>query len=323
MSFLDNIKKKNEGGDIAPTSPFVKPNPLTAKNPLAKKTETKVESNAKKPLPLLAKKTLDVSTTAKPNPFGPKKTIAKVEEAKEQEIAVKEQEKTNLVTDMKAEEAPAKKVEEKKAVEPKSAAKKADSKPAAKAKKKNAKAKAEPVEKVDGFVMDIPTTSISYAEAIESVTSPFVDPDWEIYKENVQNDLNEIVIEDDMNPATLKSAVSKLTRIRNRVWNDFQSTKSQYELLASKEPEGLIERVKRTNLGDATNDMQRKKAGVEACMNYTDKSGNIINLYELLDETRARYNFLKAVMDSVEYKRSVLVTMNGALKIESNLGPAE
>lgn len=167
--------------------------------------------------------------------------------------------------------------------------------------------------------VDSPTTRVSYAEAVDAIRSGFVDPEWNGFQDEIEEELASIQINDDMHPGTLKAAIADLSKLRQRIWSPYQSTKTLFEQLSLKEPEGLIERVKKISLGDGSNDLQRKKAGVEACINYIDpRSGNAINLYELLDETRMRYNFLRATMDSIQFKTNVLITMNGALKLEKD-----
>jgi hypothetical protein len=351
MSFLDNLKKKENGASL---TPIPKVNPLAAKatvavpNPLAKKTETAVNDSKaevsnkapKKMSPFLIKKdnVAAVPAASATNPFL-KKTIktekAKTEEVKTGEVKVEtanvetkaETPTKDIVADIKESDKETKVIAEEKAETKKSDVTSAPikGKGSRKSAANTAKNKPEPEVKDDmneasAEAISMPTTEITYVEAMEYIASPFVDAEWESYKEEIQKDLDDIQIDDDMNPATLKSTVGKLSRLRNKVWNNYQGMKSQYEAMSSKEPEGLIERVKKISLA-GNNDLERKKAGVEACMNYTDKSGKNINLYEVLDETRSRYNFLKTVMDSIEYKRSVLVTMNGALKIEQSLGP--
>lgn len=168
--------------------------------------------------------------------------------------------------------------------------------------------------------VDTPTEpSVSYAEAFQIIHSPYVDEEWENFKAAAQESIDAIVISDDMNAGMMKSTISELSHLRQQIWSLLQSNKTMYEQLSSKEPEGLIERVKKTSLGSGTNDLQRKKSGIEACMNYVDpRSGVHINLYEFLDETRIRYNFLKGLMDSIQYKTSILITMSGALKLEKD-----
>ena len=96
--------------------------------------------------------------------------------------------------------------------------------------------------------------------------------------------------------------------------------KNELDSISSKEPEGFLERAKRMTVDpNATNDALRKKAATYACMNYKLKSGDIINLYDYLDKVRERYNFLKSVIDNIEFKKSCLMLAASALKVESNL----
>lgn len=343
MSFMDNVKGK---GTI--TSNPLKP---TAINPLAKKAEapaaTEPAAEEKKTLAMPKAPAVN-PLSGKPNPFAKKETVSepvaekveeKVEETSgpvietvaEEVVSTSESETTVEAVDEEPTAVPTETVETTTSVsgegqlalpeETTTATPKTD-KPPRKKRGSNASTSEAANSGEDFEIKEIPSTEVSYAKAIESITSPFVDEEWEQFKESVQSDLNAIVIQDDMNPATLKSAIYKLTALRDSVWTTFQGTKSLYENLSSKEPEGLIERIKKVNLG-GNNDLERKKVGVEACMRHKDKEGNLINLYEVLDETRSRYNFLKSVMDSIEYKRSVLVTMNGALKMEQSLTPNE
>lgn len=328
MGFLDDMRRKQ--GATSTTTP-VKSNPFKpATNSQEKKEEVKT-AEPKKQLPILQKKEgIAAATGEKRSPFSPK--VEQKQEA-EQPAAdtkpeVKEETKTDksIVEEMKAEDEKSKaEVKETKEIKEEAPAESPIPTSSGKGKRQKGKEKSEtkPKTDTDTMLQSIPTTSVDYATAMDGITSPFVDEEWEAYKTEIEADLNAINIEDDMNPATLKAVTSKLTKLRNKVWNNYQGTKTQYENMCSKEPEGMIERIKRINLGDASNDMQRKKAGIEACMNFIDRNNNLVNLYEILDETRLRYNFLKGVMDSIEFKRSILVTMNGALKIESSLGPTE
>ena len=116
----------------------------------------------------------------------------------------------------------------------------------------------------------------------------------------------------------LKVTIAELSMVREKLWLPLQHAKNEYERFTSKEPEGIIERIKRINSMGGTNDTERKRAGIIACMSFQTSQGTV-NLYEALDDIRERYNFLKAAMDSVKYKSDVLITMNGALKLESSI----
>ena len=95
----------------------------------------------------------------------------------------------------------------------------------------------------------------------------------------------------------------------------YTDTKTLFENLSGKDPEGVIERIKRLDC-KGSNAEERKVNSTKAVFNHKDKEGNIINLYEVLDETRSRYNYLRSLMETITYKNSALVTMLGSLKTE-------
>ena len=167
-------------------------------------------------------------------------------------------------------------------------------------------------------VISIPRTTVSFDQAIRGISSNFVDENWNTFRKTVEDEVSAIEISQDMNPGTLKVTLQKLSDIRSRIWVPFQDLKSQYENLSSKEPEGLIERIKRINISSASNDMERRKTGVLAVMHHKTPDGEEINLFEVLDEVRTRYTFLRAAMDNVTFKTNALITMNGALKLEQS-----
>ncbi len=304
MGFLDNkLVKKTEADKVTEEAPK-KINPFLKKPAIKEENKTVETTTAKKILFPLKKK--EVATEVKADETTEEAPEVKVEETPEvkeesKEIPVAEAGETNTVEE---------KVEDKEAT--KQPAKKKASKTKAKSK--------EDVEEIDtdedGFV-NMPTTQMSFADAVLKITSPFVDEKWEELKEEIKNELSKIVINTDMNPGTLKITISELSIIRDKVWLPLQEMKSLYESIGAKEPEGLIERVKKVNLGSGNNDMMRKKAGIMACLSYEADSGNI-NLYEMLDEFRSRYFFLKSVEEHIRDKSNMLITMNGALKLEKD-----
>lgn len=205
----------------------------------------------------------------------------------------------------------------------------AEEKPKKKSTRSRAKKKAEPKEAVTASTSDVSIetteevvtinpmvkTEVDFTEAVLAIKSSFVDEEWEAFREDVIQRLNDINISSDMNTVALRSTVADLVALRESIWVQYNDTKSIYEKLTAKEPEGLIERIKKLN-SKGSNDAERKTNAINAVINYKDESGRKINLFELLDETRERYNFLKSVMDTSQYKTNVLVTMLGGLKLE-------
>lgn len=351
MSFLDKVKatanKINDGTNVKPSLPGVKPNipgkppvggpgkPPTApgKPPVAPGTKPGVPG-AKPPVkpanlgPTTPVKEAEIAPVEEPksaaplksnNPFIKKpvtsspKAEEKAPEVKEEIAPVEENPHALAQTAVNAAEAEAK--EEAKVKEPKAAPKKTASrkKPAAKT------AEATVVSDNDGVVLDnaiiIPKTEVSFDEAIEAIKSGFVDEAWETFRtENVER-INNIVISNDMTTTAIKSTLSELSLLKDSVWLTYNDVKTMYESLTAKEPEGLIERVKKIS-SKGSNPEERKLNATLAVMNYKDENGRKLNLYELLDEMRERYNFAKSLMDGIAYKNSVLITMLGSLKLE-------
>lgn len=161
----------------------------------------------------------------------------------------------------------------------------------------------------------MPSTTVKYAEAIQAIKSKFVDEEWEAFRKEIIAESDDIVIESDMQEGAMKKTIAKLNALREKVWVNFVDTKALFESLSNKDTEGLIERVKFASL-EGTNETSRKKAGVLAVMNYVTPEGEKINLYEVYDETKNRFYFLRSVMDTIKYKSDVLITMSSAIKME-------
>lgn len=166
--------------------------------------------------------------------------------------------------------------------------------------------------------ISIPKTEIDFESAVAAIKSDFVDEKWEEFKKDINDRYNDIVISNDMTSKQIKQTVAELTELRDDIRQVHNDNKNLYEQLVfkdSKEPEGFIERIKRL-AAKGNNAEDRKMNAVLAVMNYKDPNGNTINLYEMLDEVRMRYNFTKDIMDSITYKSNVLITMLGTLKLE-------
>ena len=160
----------------------------------------------------------------------------------------------------------------------------------------------------------IPSTDLSFADCITAIKSNFVDQEWEDFRSRITTTMSEIVISNEMNKPQLHDLLSQIAILRDEISIVYNDTKTLYEGLTAKD-DGLIDRTKRLN-AKGTNAEERKVSGTIAVMNYKSKEGHNINLFELLDETRARYNFLKTINESIEFKKAVLLTMLSSLKSE-------
>lgn len=242
------------------------------------------------------------------------KEVAPVEETKkevaETPVVPKEEVKTEVETteEVKAKEEEVKIEEEKKTTR----SKKGSSRKKTTATAKNEEVKDTPAASQETIDIIINTTELSYAEACQAVRTHFVDEEWELAKAKFEEMAKNIHISNDMNKAQLHDLLAQVSNLRDEIYTAYTETKTLYEHLTDKE-NGMIERTKRTG-SKGSNAEERKLTSTLAVMNYVDANGNKINLYEVLDETRIRYNFLKGIIDTIEFKKAVLLTMLSSLK---------
>jgi hypothetical protein len=137
--------------------------------------------------------------------------------------------------------------------------------------------------------------------------------DWEDYKKYFNNRLAEVKIPSEIAPHEIKHITSVLNDIYDEVFFDFAHYKSLYENV-----DDLIDEIRSRNLV-GSNSEHRRKNGYDAAGEFQKSDGERVNLFELRRRYRERFNFLKAIMDSVQSKKSSLIVDSAALKIEASL----
>lgn len=308
---------------VAPTAPVTPPSgiPTAPKTPVAPAPGIKPPTPGIPPMP---GKPGAPSAPKAPIPVAPapktaNETVKEVEikeEVKTETPAVQEPEvkvEAPVIEEKKEETTEAVKEETAKAEEKKTAVKKKAGSRTSKAKTKaTEEIKDAPTTAKEAVEVVINHTEISYAEACQSVRTHFVDEEWEANKAKFEEMSRNIHISNDMNKAQLHDLLAQVANLRDEMHSAYTETKTLYEHLTEKE-NGLIERTKRTG-AKGSNSEERKLTSTLAVMNYIDENGNKINLYEVLDETRIRYNCLKGLMDTIEFKKGVLLTMLSSLK---------
>lgn len=235
-----------------------------------------------------------------------------VTEQKEKEVETKENIKEQEVTKEIKEDNKEIKEEAKEEVKEKKTTKKKGRTTKAKTTSKQEEKEDNNIESKETIEIIASHTSLSYAEACQALRTNFEDKEWNDKKLEIEDKIQNIYISNDMNKPQLHDLLAQITTLRDEIYNLYVSTKTLYEHLVDKD-NGLIERVKRTS-AKGSNTEERKLYSTLAVMNYTDENGNKINLYEVLDETRIRYNFLKGIIDTIEFKKMVLLTMLSSLK---------
>lgn len=345
MSFLGNIKANNVGGNfgsafmssVSADSPFgavpaktaTPAKPITPSapvgSPIGVPVGVPVGAPAMPKAPMMGVPTMPVGAGAKPvtpavststtqptsvDQTAPIEEETKVEEKPSVKEAKTEPEKAEEKPAVKEAKAEPEKVEEK----PKTRRRRSTNKDEVKvAVTEESAAVAETVE----TLFKMPSTNMKYADAVKAVRTFFVDENWEAYRKELIAECDSIVIESDMQETAIKKTIAQLNNLRDKIWVEYNDTQVLLENLSNKETEGLIERIKLGSL-EGSNETSRKKAAVMAVMNYKTPEGKNINLYEVYDETKARFSFLKSLMNHIQFKSNILITTMSAVKSQRN-----
>lgn len=157
---------------------------------------------------------------------------------------------------------------------------------------------------------EIPTKNAEeYNEIIASTIIYSAGADWDKQVSELNEQLKSIVIEPDMNTATMKQAMSDLVKLKDVIFSEYTLSKTILEAAERK-----IDLVKGLNAKGSSAD-ERKLNSLKACVEY--KEGDLtINLFELFDVASVKFNFYESLMKQIDFKAKSLITMNGALKLE-------
>ena len=105
---------------------------------------------------------------------------------------------------------------------------------------------------------------------------------------------------------------SELDSLHSYIHDKFMETKTALDNLTNKE-DGVLTVIKATN-AKGSNETERKASGVTAAQKY--KIGkNTVDLFQLIAETRGRYNFLDGILKQIQFKKELLITVSSALKV--------
>lgn len=156
-------------------------------------------------------------------------------------------------------------------------------------------------------------SEVDYEELIANLVITSLGEEWDKMVEQVRVQLKSIQITPDMNAGTMKQATADLASLRDEIFYEATQAKTTFEGVTAK-----IDVVKGLNTKGSSPD-ERRLNGLKACVHYSE-NGYDINLYELLEVARVKHNFYSEIMKQIEYKKNALITMNGALKLEKDLG---
>ena len=226
MSFLDKVKQNvnNINKDI-PSKPQIPGKPtIPGKPPVKKVTE---------PIDEVKEETKQENKVTPPleanNPFIKKDLIPKKPEIKEEikdtaaeetkeEQAVKE---TTVVNESTEEVKETEVKEEETVTEVKEETKEEEKPKKKRTRKKKTEEEKEEISDMNTEeieLKEIPTTTISYSEAIAAIQSGFIDEEWERFKQDSSERANNIVIQNNMTISQIKNTLAELSSLRDSIW---------------------------------------------------------------------------------------------------------
>ena len=152
----------------------------------------------------------------------------------------------------------------------------------------------------------------SFNNVIDFFANPIVDPDWEDLKTEILTRIDGIKIKSNIPPNVVLLVSSELDSLHSYIHDKFMETKTALDNLTNKE-DGVLTVIKATN-AKGSNETERKASGVTAAQKY--KIGkNTVDLFQLIAETRGRYNFLDGILKQIQFKKELLITVSSALKV--------
>ena len=152
----------------------------------------------------------------------------------------------------------------------------------------------------------------SFNNVIDFFANPIADPDWEDLKNEILTRIDGIKIKSNIPPNVVLLISSELDSLHSYIHDKFMETKTALDNLTNKE-DGVLTVIKATN-AKGSNETERKASGVTAAQKYTIGK-NTVDLFQLIAETRGRYNFLDGILKQIQFKKELLITVSSALKV--------
>lgn len=144
--------------------------------------------------------------------------------------------------------------------------------------------------------------------------STMKDSSFERYIEGNREKVINIVIPPDINSMIAKQILSDLDNVYTLIRYDLSEIETAYQ-----RSESIIRQCERTKAEGRNEDDRRKNASLYL-EEYPAGENRTINMYEWNRLLRTRYEMVKAIVQIIENKQQRLITMNGFLKIDKDLG---
>lgn len=138
--------------------------------------------------------------------------------------------------------------------------------------------------------------------------------DFNKYQDYYSKEILDIVLPPDMNPALSFEILSKIDRVYSSLRMDMSIISSEKDFLNRK-----ISKLEKI-LGEGRNEKERFKDAVRQIESYTETGDNPVNLYNIYSTIYERYLIIQGFLEVLENKQKKMITYNGVMKIEQDLG---
>lgn len=133
------------------------------------------------------------------------------------------------------------------------------------------------------------------------------------YIKDRRQKLTNIVLPPDINPTTARMVLSQLDTLYTHIRYDLADSESAYQ-----RTESIIRQHERTKI-EGRNEEERKK-NASLYLEAFPAGDETVNMYEWNRLLKTRYEMIKSLVDIIENKQQRLITMNGFLKIDKDIG---
>ena len=164
---------------------------------------------------------------------------------------------------------------------------------------------------------DILGKKVSYDDMAGAVMDYFIDDDWKATQDSLTEKMNNIRIEPDMNPGTLKYALAELNNLNDEISAVYVEQKQLLDVLTDKEFGAATALLAMNSRG--SNSEERKANGFAALTHAKFGGEEEVNLIALINAVKARFVFLNSLSKRIQYKSNTCITMSGAMKMEQSL----
>jgi len=163
---------------------------------------------------------------------------------------------------------------------------------------------------------DIVGQKVSYDEMVGIVMDYYIDDEWRELQDQLSKELNDIRIESDMNPGTLKAVIADLAALNDKVFRLYTEQKQLLDMLTDKDFGVAMAIQARNSVG--SNAEERKRNGLLS-LTKAQYDGKEVNLINLIAATKVRYAFISKLSSVIKQKSDACITMSAAIKTEEKL----